>query len=47
MWWWWILGIIVIIVAAVLIESRRGSTGASKAEDRHRNGPDIRGSGGF
>ena len=45
--WWWIVGILVVIVIAVFVENRRGSTGRSKTEDRHRNGPDIRGGGGF
>jgi hypothetical protein len=45
--WWWVLGIIAVIVLVFLVERRRGSTGASREEDRHLNNPDIRGGGGF
>ena len=45
--WWWILGIVAVIVIAVIVENRRGSTGKSRKDDRHINGPDIRGGGGF
>ena len=41
--WVWILGIVVLAVVVVVIENGRGSRGASKGEDLHRHGPEMRG----
>jgi hypothetical protein len=32
--WWWILGFLAVIVLIAVVIDRRGSTGASRAEDR-------------
>jgi hypothetical protein len=54
-WWSVVIGLASVLVLIAWAEGRRGSTGGSKAEDRHLNGQERRGgvsgwgsgSGGF
>ena len=44
MWWWIVfIGLAAVLVTIAVIENRRGSQGASAAEDRHLNAKDRRG----
>ena len=42
-WWVVIIGLGVVLVVVTVVENRRGSTGASKGEDRHQNAQEKRG----
>lgn len=46
-WWVVIIGLIAVFVVITLVENRRGSWGAARAEDRHLNAPDLRGTKGW
>ncbi len=42
-WWIVVIGLVLVLVLITWAEGRRGSTGSSKAEDRHLNAQDKRG----
>ena len=46
-WWLVIIGLITVLVVLTVVENRRGSKGAARAEDRHLNAPDLRGTQGW
>ena len=47
MFWWFVgIGLVAGLVLIAVVENRRGSKGAGRAEDRHLNAPDRRGAPG-
>lgn len=42
-WWMVLIGLVAVLVVITVVENRRGSTGAARAEDRHLHAPDKRG----
>ena len=45
--WIVIIGLIAVLVVVTVVENRRGSKGAARAEGRHLNAPDLRGTKGW
>ena len=45
-WWYLVIGLIAVFVVITVVENRRGSKGASSAEDRHLNAEEKRGASG-
>lgn len=45
-WWIVVIALVGSVAVIIVVESRRGSQGQSKADDRHLNRRDPRGGGG-